>query len=234
MGVASQNRTFKPMVKLTTDIRGLDDCEVQPSRSSCSRFDDRRIWIFALRRPRPADDSPAAAAASPAAAAQVDSARLVGADKEPGNWMTYGRTYSEQRFSPLNKINADNVKNLGLAWYYDLDTARGQEATPLVVDGVMYISTAWSMVKAFDAKTGKLLWDFDPKVGARNPHPRLLRCGQSRRRGVEGQGLCGHYRWPPDRARCRYRQAGVERVTPSIEASPTPSPRRLASSTTKS
>ena len=79
--------------------------------------------------------------------------------------MVYGRTYSEQRFSPLNKINADNVKNLGLAWYYDLDTDRGQEATPVVVDGVMYITTAWSMVKAFDAKTGKLLWDFDPKVG---------------------------------------------------------------------
>ena len=79
--------------------------------------------------------------------------------------MSYGRTYSEQRFSPLTKINADNAKNLGLAWYYDLDTDRGQEATPIVVDGVMYITTAWSMVKAFDAKTGKFLWDFDPKVG---------------------------------------------------------------------
>jgi quinohemoprotein ethanol dehydrogenase len=115
-----------------------------------------------------ANSAPAAAAPAPAApapAAQVDAARLVGADKEPGNWMIYGRTYSEQRFSPLSKINADNVKNLGLAWYYDLDTDRGQEATPVVVDGVMYITTAWSMVKAFDAKTGKLLWDFDPKVG---------------------------------------------------------------------
>ncbi len=115
-----------------------------------------------------ANSAPAAAApapAAPVAAAQVDAARLVGADKDPGNWMIYGRTYSEQRFSPLTKINADNVKNLGLAWYYDLDTDRGQEATPVVVDGVMYITTAWSMVKAFDAKTGKLLWDFDPKVG---------------------------------------------------------------------
>ena len=115
-----------------------------------------------------ANSAPVAAApapAAPAAAAQVDAARLVGADKDPGNWMIYGRTYSEQRFSPLTKINADNVKNLGLAWYYDLDTDRGQEATPVVVDGVMYITTAWSMVKAFDAKTGKLLWDFDPKVG---------------------------------------------------------------------
>jgi quinohemoprotein ethanol dehydrogenase len=111
------------------------------------------------------EESPAEAAATPAPHAQVDAARLVGADKEPGNWMTYGRTYSEQRFSPLNKVNADNVKDLGLAWYYDLDTDRGQEATPIVVDGVMYISTAWSLVKAFDAKTGKLLWAYDPKVG---------------------------------------------------------------------
>jgi alcohol dehydrogenase (cytochrome c)/quinohemoprotein ethanol dehydrogenase len=115
-----------------------------------------------------ADSAPAAVApapAAPVAAAQVDAARLVGADKDPGDWMTYGRTYSEQRFSPLAKINADNVKNLGLAWYSDLDTDRGQEATPVVVDGVMYITTAWSMVKAYDAKTGKPLWDFDPKVG---------------------------------------------------------------------
>ena len=115
-----------------------------------------------------ANSAPAAAApapAAPVAAAQVDAARLVGADKDPGNWMIYGRTYSEQRFSPLDKINADNVKNLGLTWYYDLDTHRGQEATPIVVDGVMYITTAWSLVKAFDAKSGKLLWDFDPRVG---------------------------------------------------------------------
>ncbi len=119
------------------------------------------LWHYAaMAQP---SDSPAAVA-SPPGLAQVDAARLVGADKEPGNWMVYGRTYSEQRFSPLTKINADNAKDLGLAWYYDLDTARGQEATPIEVDGVLYISTAWSMVKAFDAKTGKLLWAYDPQV----------------------------------------------------------------------
>ncbi len=78
--------------------------------------------------------------------------------------MTYGRTYSEQRFSPLSRITADNAKQLGLAWYADLDTNRGQEATPLEIDGVLYVSTAWSMVKAYDAKTGKLLWSYDPAV----------------------------------------------------------------------
>ncbi|MCC7414451.1 MAG: PQQ-binding-like beta-propeller repeat protein, partial [Gammaproteobacteria bacterium] len=96
--------------------------------------------------------------------ADVDGVRIVAADREPGNWMTYGRTYDEQRFSPLAKINAASVKDLGLAWYADLDTQRGQEATPLVVDGKLYVSTAWSMVKAYDAATGRPLWAYDPKV----------------------------------------------------------------------
>ena len=78
--------------------------------------------------------------------------------------MTYGRTYSEQRFSPLAQITADNANLLGLAWYADFDTDRGQEATPLVIDGVLYVSTAWSKVRAFDAKTGRPLWFYDAKV----------------------------------------------------------------------
>ena len=96
--------------------------------------------------------------------ANVDGARIENADSEPGSWMSHGRTYSEQRYSPLAKINKDNVGQLGLAWFADLDTNRGQEATPLVVDGVIYVSTAWSKVKAFDAKTGKPLWAYDPQV----------------------------------------------------------------------
>ena len=105
-----------------------------------------------------------ATAPQPVVAAAVDTERLIQADSEPGNWMTHGRTYSEQRFSPLGAINADNVGSLGLAWYSDLDTRRGQEATPLVIDGTMYVSTAWSKVKALDAATGKLLWEYDPGV----------------------------------------------------------------------
>jgi len=97
-------------------------------------------------------------------AAAVDDARLVNADADAGNWLTYGRTYDEQRFSPLTTIYDGNVGQLGLSWFADLETARGQEATPIVVDGTLYVSTAWSMVKAFDAKTGKLLWSYDPKV----------------------------------------------------------------------
>jgi len=144
-------------------------------------------------------------------AANVDAARIEGADQDSANWMTYGRTYSEQRFSPLSKITADNVGQLGLAWFADLETNRGQEATPLVIDGVMYISTAWSMVKAFDAKTGALLWSYDPAV------PRELGvrgCCDVVNRGVaalKGQDLRGKLRRPAGSARRADRNAGLER-----------------------
>jgi len=98
-----------------------------------------------------------------------------------GEWLSYGRDHGEQRFSPLTAVNAGNVGQLGLAWHADLDTARGQEATPLVHDGVLYVSTAWSMVKAFDAATGKPLWAYDPKV----PRETLVRaCCDAVNRGV--------------------------------------------------
>ncbi|MBL8270626.1 PQQ-dependent dehydrogenase, methanol/ethanol family [Steroidobacter sp.] len=94
----------------------------------------------------------------------MDAARIVHADEDAGNWLTHGRTYSEQRFSPLTGISTANVGQLGLAWSLDLDTTRGQEATPLVIDGVMYSTSAWSKVQAIDASTGKLLWQYDPRV----------------------------------------------------------------------
>ena len=101
---------------------------------------------------------------TPKGAAQVNASRLLNADAEPQNWLTHGRTYNEQRFSPLKRINDQNAVRVGLAWYFDMDTHRGQEATPLVVDGVMYFTTAWSKVVALDAATGGLLWSYDPKV----------------------------------------------------------------------
>jgi len=96
--------------------------------------------------------------------AQVDTARLLDADREPGQWLTVGRTYDEQRYSPLAQVNTQNVARLGLAWHYDLDTNRGQEASPIVIDGVLYVTSAWSKVFAFNAKTGRLLWKYDPQV----------------------------------------------------------------------
>ena len=96
--------------------------------------------------------------------AAIDSDRLVNANDDSANWITYGRTYDEQRFSPLDQIDTSNVGNLGLAWFADMDTARGQEATPLVMDGKLYLTTAWSKVKAYDGATGSLLWEYDPEV----------------------------------------------------------------------
>ncbi|MDE0854502.1 MAG: PQQ-dependent dehydrogenase, methanol/ethanol family [Nevskia sp.] len=96
--------------------------------------------------------------------AQVDSARIAAADAEPGNWMSSGRSYDEQRYSPLDRINDGNVASLGLAWTYKLDIDRAAEATPVVVDGVMYTTGAFSFVYALDARSGRLLWKYDPKV----------------------------------------------------------------------
>jgi quinohemoprotein ethanol dehydrogenase len=98
-----------------------------------------------------------------AAPAVVDQERLV-SSTESQNWLTVGRDYGDTRFSPLRGINDSNVARLRLAWYFDLDTHRGQEATPLVVDGVLYTTSAWSKVYAFEAASGRLLWRFDPKV----------------------------------------------------------------------
>ena len=80
------------------------------------------------------------------------------------DWPTIGLDYAETRFSKLNQINADNVKNLGLKWTYSLESIRGVEATPLVVDGIMYVTASWSVVHAVDARTGKRIWTYDPGV----------------------------------------------------------------------
>ena len=83
----------------------------------------------------------------------------------PGSeWLSYGRTYREQRFSPLDSVNRDNVNELDLVWSFKFDTARGMEATPIVHNGVIYVSTGWSHVHAIDARSGEELWHYDAKV----------------------------------------------------------------------
>src|SRR3954466_686581 len=108
------------------------------------------LWAFLLgscNQPRPLDD-----------------ARLKDSDQDTSNWLMYGRTYDDHRFSPLKQINQENVGKLGLAWSRDLGTTRGLEATPLVEDGIIYTTGSWSVVYAIDAKTGELRWTYDPKV----------------------------------------------------------------------
>ncbi len=144
------------------------------------------VLAFALLACSHAPEAPEAA--GPAA---VGSERLVAANAEPGSWMSYGRTYDEQRHSPLAAIHTGNVGELGLAWSFDLDTQRGIEATSIVVDGVMYTTSAWSIVHALDARTGAPLWRFDPGVAkAKAKHT----CCDVVNRGVavwEGQVFVG-------------------------------------------
>jgi PQQ-dependent dehydrogenase (methanol/ethanol family) len=80
------------------------------------------------------------------------------------DWPLHGRTFDEQRHSPLDQIDRGSVSRLGLAWSYELGSRRGVEATPIVVDGVLYVTSSWSKVHAVDARTGKRLWIYDPEV----------------------------------------------------------------------
>ena len=91
----------------------------------------------------------------------VNQQALINPGKE---WLNYGRTYKEQRYSPLAEINKNNVKELDLAWSFKFDTARGMEATPIMHNGVLYVSTGWSHVHAINARTGAELWHYDAKV----------------------------------------------------------------------
>ncbi len=91
------------------------------------------------------------------------------------NWAAYGRTFSEQRYSPLKQINADNVSRLGLAWSLDLPDVNFSTTAPIAVDGVIYFSPGISEVRAVNATTGKLLWRYDPEVV--KVAPQKLRAG---------------------------------------------------------
>ncbi|MEJ0006752.1 MAG: PQQ-dependent dehydrogenase, methanol/ethanol family [Steroidobacteraceae bacterium] len=98
-----------------------------------------------------------------------------GEETRSTDWVGPGRTPSEQRFSPLKRINTTNVQGLSLAWHGDLHTFRGVEATPLVVDGVLYNVSAWDLTTAYDATNGTVLWSYDPKIPVE--WSRLACCG---------------------------------------------------------
>jgi len=116
------------------------------------------LYKFTQDQPAP---SPTAAVATGAdnivapTLGMIDDERIKNAESEPGNWLAYGRTYEEQRFSPLEQINKDSVANLGLAWFKDMQSNRALESTPIVVDNMMFLTTAWSRVYALDALTGR-------------------------------------------------------------------------------
>ncbi len=122
-----------------------------------------------------------------ALAADVDADRLRNADREPENWFAGGRDQTGSYYSPLRMINASTVKNLGFAWQYDLGTYRGQEATPIVVDGTLYTAGTWGHVYALDATTGRQKWRFIPTLDpryARNPCCDLVNRGIALWKGI--------------------------------------------------
>jgi quinohemoprotein ethanol dehydrogenase len=87
------------------------------------------------------------------------------AEQDGRNWAGYGRTFSENHYSPLSMINTATVGRLSLAWYHDLDTGQRTDSQPLAVDGVIYVATGLSIVQALDARTGQVRWRYDPQVG---------------------------------------------------------------------
>ncbi len=115
----------------------------------------------------------------------VATQRLVNADAEPHNWMSHGRTHSEQRYSLLKQVHTGNVGELGLVWFSDLDDHNVVEATPIVIDGRMYVTAAMGVVYAFDAVTGQRVWKYDPEIP---PETLVKACCQPVNRGVAAWG----------------------------------------------
>src|SRR2546428_5317673 len=108
---------------------------------------------------------------------RVDDLALRNAGKIGEEWLTYGLTPGETRYSPLKQIDTTNVSRLGLAWSYDVGAGGGnQEATPLFWNGTLYGITNWSIVFAVDARTGKERWRWDPEVNQVTVRPKIC-CG---------------------------------------------------------
>ncbi|AQV94216.1 alcohol dehydrogenase [Cupriavidus necator] len=124
----------------------------------------RALWLAVAALALGLHGAGAGAAAPRNAAAKVDGNFIRSNEQAARDWPSHGLDYAETRFSRLRQIDAGNVRDLGLVWTYNLESTRGVEATPLVVDGVMYVTASWSVVHAVDARTGKRLWTFDPKV----------------------------------------------------------------------
>ena len=116
--------------------------------------------------------------------AQITQERLVNATKEPGNWLTYHGSYASNHHSTLNQVTPANAKNLELKWVFQAQSLEKFEATPLIVDGVMYLTEAPNTVIALDAATGREFWVYEHK----NPDVTYPCCGKVNR----GLGILGN------------------------------------------
>ena len=138
------------------------------------------LLTTALAVDRQAKETQEAGQPTPSRSLIVDDAALSN-EASGDNWLAYGRTYSEQRFSPLNQISDASVTRLRPDWVLELTGDRGLVSTPLVVDGVLYFVGSMNVVRAVDARSGKLLWEYDPNVRA---HAGRLRAGWDHNRGI--------------------------------------------------
>jgi quinohemoprotein ethanol dehydrogenase len=103
-------------------------------------------------------------------------------ESQTANWLAYGRTHSERRFSPSDQINTGNVADLKVDWFLDLPKDVGLVSTPLVVDGTLYFTGTMNVIRAVDARTGELLWEYDPQVAKEIAGKR--RTGWKHNRGI--------------------------------------------------
>src|SRR5262249_47780401 len=110
--------------------------------------------------------------------AQVAADRIRDADREPGNWLTYSRSYNGQRYTPLAEITAANVSQLRAAWTYQVQPGKFS-TSPIVIDGIVYITEPGGDVVALDGRTGRAVWRF-----SRRPPPDLHACCGSANRGM--------------------------------------------------
>jgi len=111
--------------------------------------------------------------------AQVSPERIRDADREPGNWFTYSRDYNGQRYSPLTAITPANAGRLQAAWVYQIQQPGKFSTSPLVIDGILYITEPGGDVTALDGRTGRPVWRF-----SRRPPPDLHACCGSANRGL--------------------------------------------------
>ena len=122
-------------------------------------------------------------ASGPVGAGLVDDRRIDRIDEdEPGAWLAYGRGYDAHRFSPLDQVNRETVKDLGLAWSRPVEVRHRLQSSPIVADGVIYYTDSWSVVSAVDGDTGETIWTFDPRT--RRQYARWSCCGGPINRGV--------------------------------------------------
>jgi quinohemoprotein ethanol dehydrogenase len=147
----------------------IDAAACRPTRPAAVGLSLATVLTAALLLAACGSNAPAPAPqASAPPAARVDLGRLQSLDKEPGAWLTTGRDAGKTHYSPLEQINRQTAARLGFAWELKTGTNRGMEATPIVVDGVMYTSGVAGRVYALDAATGHLLWQFEPPLKLKN------------------------------------------------------------------